>query len=246
MSGPHTDTAGSSLTAVPQGDCASARACGHSAPGASAPGVLSAHRQKVTLEDVERIRAMRADGMGWGAIAAATGRTLNAINHMRERYGMSQCAPNAWTRKRRDQLISLKKAGLTEAEIGEAMGITPKAVRSRWTVERFVFGIKVSRTKRDPSALPPPPPPPFVWSPVLDESLLDMRADGVSWKEISAELGATVGQCKARHSTLGIRAAKPNVNEKHRRCLCGCGTTFLSSHAGERISPDCRRSWGDR
>ena len=31
-----------------------------------------------------------------------------------------------------------------------------------------------------------------------------------------------------------------------RRCLCGCGRTFLSLHVGERISPRCRHSWSER
>jgi hypothetical protein len=36
------------------------------------------------------------------------------------------------------------------------------------------------------------------------------------------------------------RSSDPRARRRMRRCLCGCGTLFLSHHAGERFRPDHR------
>lgn len=56
--------------------------------------------------------------------------------------------------------------------------------------------------------------------------------------------GRTRATSGAKPATLAPRVDRTEGTP--RRCLCGCGVSFLSVHVGERISPRCRAAWSER
>lgn len=143
MSGLHTDTAGSLPTAVPQAGCASARACGHLAPGAvaPAPGVLSRHGQPWTSEELAQLRAYLADDKSTRWIGRAMGRTREAIMTEVKRRGLGPVHRPMmnWDANAIRTLIRMRSAGEEWDAITAALGCGEKVAERKWQELRRVM-----------------------------------------------------------------------------------------------------------
>lgn len=202
-------------------------------------------RIKVTPQEIERIKQMRAEGMKWAAIAQATGRTEHAMRRIQERYRLVKCGACTWTPEALKRLVALKIEGVPDKKIAAMMGRTAFAINMRWRIERRNLSPNGPLPKR--GLVPKAPDAPFVWSDEHDDKLVELRDRGERWADIAAAIGASANQCKTRFHTISIRSVEPPAHMvKERRCLCGCQRLFLSSSPGERIRPECRDAWSNR
>lgn len=124
----------------PLADCASARAGGHLAPGADAttvPGVLSTrrlcydHPSRFSREEIERITLMRANGAKMKDVAAATGRTIKALENAVLRGTLPRFRKYQWTAEAMQRLLDMKRDGESIDEIAKAFGISKQTTWER-------------------------------------------------------------------------------------------------------------------
>ena len=115
--------------------------------------------------------------------------------------------------------------------------------------------------RRDPLQVTAAPLPPGA------ERVREKAAQGLTRSEIAEALG--IGYDRVKHLVRQYRIAiandkpgprtrrgpvrpaplacdAPALKPAMRRCLCGCGEMFPSSHPGERISGRCREMWSRR
>lgn len=101
-------------------------------------------------------------------------------------------------------------------------------------------------------------------NPELVQAIRDCAARGMSRNAAAEALDISYDSIKsfARHYSIdfirgktgpkcGRSAAQRNRNRADtggtpRKCLCGCGRSFMSLHVGERIAPKCRPTWCER
>jgi DNA-binding CsgD family transcriptional regulator len=160
---------------------------------------------------------------------------------------MGQGASAMITPEQKTQLRRMWLRGLAARRIARALGTSEDAVRD------------CARALRLPLA--PGERSPAPW-PEQDAELERLYcADAVSLAEIVDRLGRSEESIRQRIRARGLRrpaAAQPScvapspriatrapprdnrAQRRLRRCLCGCDTTFLSRHAGERFRPDHR------
>ena len=117
-------------------------------------------KRRITPEDVETLRAMRADGQPLQAIAERLGRSEAAVRRMIVNYKIAPKVPLVWTPARLTELYRHKRQGLSLAKAAHAMGVTPGAARSAWGRMRITLmgrGITVPRLPVTRGGRPPVP-----------------------------------------------------------------------------------------
>lgn len=259
MSGLHTDTAASSFPAVPQADCASARVCGHLAPGGGSTPRRSFPRAKAsTVAAIEGLRRCYAQGMTKRAAAEALGIGLKLAHRIAQDYGVrpkpeavatvNGRRANEAFKNRLPVILARLKAGDPAGQIASDMGISHKTVRHH----AQQHGIPIPSGKRER------------FTREQDTQMQELRKRGLLMREIGAVMGISGSAVADRLRYL----AKPRIEtppaaapthrtgiviehadksrQAHRRCLCGCGVMFLSVFPGERIRPECRETWSNR
>ncbi len=233
---------------------ASATAGAHLAPGASAPGVLSRREPAI----VEALRAEYAKGATTRQAADAVGIEIKQAYYYRRQYGVApQKHVEAKARgvrldtgdvkERNAKIVALVKAGKSVPEAAAIAGVTRSC--AFYVVKQA--GIKAPRAR-------------FAFTPEQDAVILKMQADGKKSHAIAAALGNGITRRQVESRAGYIKREKPHAavqiehergmriehadksKAKDRKCLCGCGRMFFSVFPGERIRPECRRTWEER
>jgi hypothetical protein len=136
-----------------------AEAGGHLAPGAAsahAPGVLSSKKfvqpGRFTPQEIERISAMRRAGAKMEQIAAATGRTIKALENAVRRGTIPRMRQYQWNAETMALLLDMRANGATTDEIAAHFGISKQTV---WERVRIAEGRALSRRKQHEARLKP-------------------------------------------------------------------------------------------
>lgn len=85
---------------------------------------------------------------------------------------------------------------------------------------------------------------PRTWTPERIALMTEIKATNPTWRQLGAALG--VSDRSAEEAWIRYGGQTNNAKPATRLCLCGCGQRFGSSHAGERIRPECRHVWEQR
>jgi len=113
-----------------------------------------------TKEEEAKFEELYKSNMSWSDMATELGRSVAALKSRRydslqyfEKYAANRTdsfKPNIWTEEDDQQLLKMKKQGLTHKTIGERIGRTTDAVLNRWQVLKSLSAEagKSGKTKR--------------------------------------------------------------------------------------------------
>jgi hypothetical protein len=235
---------------------ASATAGAHLAPGAvaPAPGVLSRREPAI----VEALRAEYAKGATTRQAAERLNMDVKHALYYRRRYGVKPLdAVEAKARgvriskpdltERNARIVALVKQGTPVPKAADIVGVS----RSIAFYVAKMAGLSA-------------PPARFTFKPEHDAVILRMRGEGATSVAIAAALGNGITAKQVESRAGYIKREKPHTavqiehergmriehadksKARDRKCLCGCGRMFFSVFPGERIRPECRRTWEER
>jgi len=96
------------------------------------PVVPFNERKRITPDMIERVIAMRSDGMTWRQIAIVEGRTVEAMRVMRTSYDLA--SRFRFTQAHIAKLVIMHRKGVSQRRMAETLGCSETAVttRLRW------------------------------------------------------------------------------------------------------------------
>jgi hypothetical protein len=144
------------------------------------------------------------------------------------RIGALKQKRSIWSADKLRALFAMKASGHPIRTCTRILGVTPGALARQWLT---VFGDMVAGKRRSGPPRPARGPrgrKPRLWPPERVERLRDMRDSGMSWDEITSELGVSKEAAANAAWRFGIRE---NILLKHERMY----------HVGKKCRGRCCR-----